>query len=501
MCKLLNVFSYMNVIIKFIFFIVVISISEQAAGNVEKSLTLSLSSYKTKVNLKKYGVNGALLGYKYGYFSEELANIYRDVGLSFGRFPGGTIGNYYDWKTGSFSCHNSVDKFTTDRVKLFNKVLTNKKFPYEVNDFVYFSKKINLEFSYVLNLMCKSAKSNLELMEYFKKNKIQLKYIEIGNEIYSPKYSWAYKDAKSYAERASEYYVAIKKIFPDSKIGLVVSPISFSGKNKPGNNGLQNNSWPLRQKEFDLYSSNSFYADGLIIHLYGYPYNRKISYFDPITNHEHFSKVLKQFSDRFETSMDYMESLGKGKPIWITEWGIAAPRDKQQGIFKNYKKSAYHSLFVASVLLDITLEDNVEVANYHNITDFWSKTKTGFKLTPLASVFKLFIDSATKSNNVNEVLFEAMDYSKYIDKSGLKAIYFSSVTSNYLLFINVGDEIYTINKLDVKFNKFKTYTAQEMTIINDEFVLSNRQKILNPNNSFEKIRVSPFTILRMEFKK
>ena len=89
--------------------------------NVESAVSQPLvltvdESSSVPVTLKKYGVNGPLLGSKIGYASDELADIFKQTGMMFNRFPGGTIGNFYNWKSGQFSCYQTPDEKYKKRI-------------------------------------------------------------------------------------------------------------------------------------------------------------------------------------------------------------------------------------------------------------------------------------------------------------------------------------------------------------------------------------------------
>lgn len=439
------------------------------------------------VNMKKYGVNGALLGSKMSYGNNLLVDAYKDIGLAFTRFPGGTIGNYYNWGSGGFSCNIAPNEKSAKRIQRMNRTLKRTGGSYSVDDFFHFVSATGTEYTYMLNILCDSAENNSKLLQFMKKNNVDLKYIEMGNEIYSNNYTWIYKDADSYIKGVEENYSAVKDMYPDAKVGLVVSPISYSGNARPEPNGKPSKSWPKRLRDYDVLSANSMFSDALVIHVYGHPYNNKWLKADPVTFEEHYLTVIEHFNDKFDMSMQYLQELGNNKPVWVTEWGVSAPINKRKGVFREYKKSAFHALYVASALLSITLNENVEVANYHIIRDLWVPVKDGYEITPVGKVINMFIDSARHSKTAYNVSINS-------DTTGIKALMHSTDTGEELLLVNESNKNYIINKLKTK-NKYSNYKVESMSIISDEFKVDSN--IYNNNLDSKGIVIEPYSILRI----
>lgn len=465
-----------------------------------KSISVKLDLDKSvPVDVKKYGVNGALLGTRTGYASEDLVDIFSQIGIKFSRFPGGTIGNYYDWKTGAFSCYRTPVKSSASKINRMNRALLNKKVPYRVDDYFSFVDKTSSEFTYVLNVLCGSPGSNGELITHMKKNHVDLRYIEMANEVYSKSYAWGYKDAKSYLGSIKENIPVIKKYYPQAKIGLIVSPKSFSAKQLPDKGGRPNSSWPERSRNFDAISSSSDLADGLVIHLYGHLYTDKFAFIQADNHQALYNDALKKFNSKFQISIDYLKSLGQGKPVWITEWGVTAPPKKRHYEFKKYKKSAYQALLMASVLTLITLEPGIEIANYHNITDFWTKIDNGFEISPLGRVLKLFIDMTDNYRHAYKANFYHSD--RGAGAKSIKGIYYTSTEADALLLVNEGSQSYMIDDIKTVFKTAKVYSVNGMFIDNNEFRYINNEKVAINDKNKNALEIKPFSILRINLEK
>lgn len=472
----------------------------QVAAEISENIALTVNyGHPVPVNLKKYGVNGALLGAETGYGNEALVDIYKQIGIVFSRYPGGTIGNYYQWKTGRFACDKTPDERTQKRIAQMNRSLEKKKTTYALDDFLEFEKKTGGDFTYVLNTMCASPENNAELLNRLKKGNVGLNYVELANEAYSKGYAWAYPSARAYLDSARENHAVIKANYPAAKVGLIVSPLSFSGKQPPGKNGVPNKSWPDRFRQFDAESANASFADALIIHVYGEPYDGKFWSIDPKTNKEHFLKVAGQFNDKFDLSMDYLKQLGKGKPIWITEWGVTADEEKQQGVFKEYIKSAYQALYMASGFVSITLEEGVEMANYHNARDLWQTGKQRTEITPLGNVLRLFMEAAKNANTVYRVQAETNQKTpgKAGQVNGLKSVLFASDKGGDLLVINEQDKGFVIKGLDAGKSRFNNFSVDALIMENDVFKTARGEPKKLADIAKAGIEVKPFSILRI----
>jgi len=440
----------------------------QARGEIIESLAVKVDyDHSAPVNIKKYGTNGALLASKIGYGDQQLVNIYKQTSVVFTRFPGGSIGNYYNWKNGNFSCYRKPDDQSQMRIDRMNRALATRGVTYKTDDFFNFIKNIGGDFTYMLNIMCDTPVNNALLLRQMKNKNIALKYIEMANEIYSSSYAWAYKDVSSYMDSVAANYMAIKREHPNAKVGLVVSPLSFSSKNKPKKPGIPNPSWPKQLRQFDIASANSSMSDALIIHLYTHPYLDESLFFQKKTYQEHYLSSIDQFNRNFKISVDYLKSLGNNKPIWITEWGVTAPVDKRKGIFRKYKKNAYQALYIASALVSMATEKSIELANYHNASDLWVLTNGGPVVTPIGEIFSLFIQSAKNSDIAYNVQLSLGASGK--SAVGIKSVLFSSSEKQFLLIINEQDKGYRLDKLDTGENKYKNYSFSSMYIENDVF--------------------------------
>jgi len=505
----------------------------QLAADVLENITLTVNyDHPVPVNLKKFGVNGALVGADIGYGSNELAEIYKQIGIVFSRIPGGTIGNFYHWKTGRFSCDKTPDERAQTRIAQLNRSLERTKTTYAVDDFFEFMKNTGGDFTYVINTMCDSPQNNADLLSHMKNGNVNLNYVEMANETYSGSYAWAYANAQAYLDSARENYSAVKQHYPEAKVGVVVSPVSFSGKHIPDENWGPNSSWPERLRQFDMGGATAQFADALIIHVYCSPYDGRFWVSDPITNKEHYLRVIGPLNTKFGVSMAYLKFLGKGKPIWITEWGVTAPEEKRQGVFKEYLKSAYQALYLASGLASITLEEGVEIANYHNARDLWQSGTDQTVITPIGNILHLFIDAAKSTSTVYPMQAEtdgaANDFAQLsqvkefqsiegastvpvqaeTDGSpkdvgllsqvkGLKSLFFVSGKGGDLLLINEQDKAYVITRLNVGESKFNNFSVDALNIENDVFMTTKVEQKKFTEIGKARIEVKPFSIMRI----
>jgi hypothetical protein len=365
-----------------------------------------------------------------------------------------------------------------------------------------------------------------------KERDVELRYVEIGNETSSGRYEWVYDSAKAYIESAQENYFSIKRYYPKAKIGLVVSPISFSGDHDPDEPEKPNESWPARAVQFDMESANASIGDALIIHIYAHPYQKNLEE-KPNTEIERYIEIMKHFNSKFEISMNYLKALGHGKAIWLTEWGagVLSTLDINiQDLFKKYINSPYHGLFVASALVSITLEEGVEIANYHSAGNLWDSGTDQTEITPVGNVLRLFIGAAKNSNTVypvqaetdlnpNKVTlsrvtgFQSLENADTVypvqtetyetpmelvsPVTGLKSLFFASGTEANLLVINEQDKAYVITRLDVGESKFNNFSVDALNIENDVFMTTKGEQKKMTDIGKSRIEIKPFSILRI----
>jgi hypothetical protein len=291
----------------------------------------------------------------------------------------------------------------------------------------------------------------------------------------------------------------VRQYYPSAKIGLVVSPISFSGKNDPIDLSRPHPSWPEKLRQFDEKSSQATFGDALVIHPYVLP---ALSSND--SSEIQFLKCYLESNDRFNQkfpiAINYLRSIGKGKPIWLTEWGLSVPEAQRNDFFNEYKTSVYHALFVASALVSITLEDVVEIANYHNASDLWQTAGDETKLTAVGVVIEMLTEVAKSNDFVCQVLLEAIETG--LEKPmGIKSIAFSSSTVFDLVIINEKQTPYRIRHIDLGSFPYARMAIDSLSITDRSKKDFQDDRFILMKDDATGVEIKPFSITHIKITK
>lgn len=331
-------------------------------GATNASVTEEILMLKSNGNIKElspmaFGVNTQCLrgpSWRDNRFLEKI----RDMHLNHMRYPGGTIGNFFDWRTGR---PLSVNRRNTEPIPIPEKMQYRIK---DVNTYTLDDLKRALEMSpgteatFMVNMLTDNLENALDMLRTAQKKGIPFHYVELGNEFYLTYYrggDWksntpgyytypeCYPSAQSYAEECRKWIKAIKAEFPDVKLAFV--GCNFDGNNAPWiTNSTRAVNWNRDMMAAGLD------VDGVIIHIY--TNNRG-------TNHpaESFLRTKRRLD---ENRLHFDRTFGK-LPVWLTEYNIKSDQNKYVGQWI----MALHSIFMP---MEVLLIPQVEICDFHNLT-------------------------------------------------------------------------------------------------------------------------------------
>lgn len=165
----------------------------------------------------------------------DQANL-RRLGVGHLRFPGGTVGNYYDWTTGALLTPDAPHPHQ-------NQAAEN----YRLEQLLTAHETTGVEPIYVLNMVTShriagygsALDSQLAMLHHAKDIGLPVGNIELGNELYATVYDeqahplsevnmQGFLDAPDYYATATQWAQQIKTDFPDVKISLVNTVVRSS---------------------------------------------------------------------------------------------------------------------------------------------------------------------------------------------------------------------------------------------------------------------------------
>lgn len=207
------------------------------------------------------------------------------------RFPGGTVGNYYNFQTDNF--YNTPN--TPSNLISYN----NNGNTLDYNGYRNFVTTSGATSTYMLNVMqgtVQTAKN--EYLNRFNSN-LPIKWIELGNEMYLTENQVAANviDIASYISHTQQVVNEIKTINPTAKVAICAEKDDFSI-------GEWNHVLSQNQSYFDAATLHNYIATDMHF------YSKYISY-----------GILTSYKRSMKRFLDYSQ-LFPNKPLLLTEWGI-----------------------------------------------------------------------------------------------------------------------------------------------------------------------------------
>ena len=351
-----------------------------------EALRLEIDTRQTKpLRHELYGFNTNMMSGDYGYLDADFVALTKALRPKTLRFPGGTVGNFYHWKTSGFVKNEMA---TTLNAKLnkrnkgnYVKLQRRRNGKIAFDDFMQLCLELNITPIVVVNLWTGSPEESAEWVQYAKTKGYEIAHWELGNEYYLPHYVNKYPTVATYIARAKEHAAAMKAVNPDIKLSVCATPVAF---HKEG--------WLIKtyQRKWDegLAKDTSFY-DAFTVHVYAYKAVRN----EPIETMRgylfgwiHFAvdEALDYYEELFnpvdepsvsvgEPSQSRLPTVGETSPpqnvgetspsrkeMWITEWNIANPGNR-------VANTQLHAMYVGDFFLKMLSMPAVTQANFHVI--------------------------------------------------------------------------------------------------------------------------------------
>jgi hypothetical protein len=294
------------------------------------------------------------------------------------RYPGGSNSFYWDWKKGwtlSYSellpylqkSNFQVDGQTIKTEQEF-KTLTKsnkKKNPFwrqvnrynakvpryeKITDFGYAIKSQNAEAVFTLNLITSTVENEIEMLKEAQRNNIDIKYIELGNEINSENLitKHFYPNAQSYTDTCVNWSRKILKEFPNVKIGLV-------GGNKNKRLAQWNQSLV---KAIDKHFSKQKKQFYFILHYYPH---FKSPVFD-FNNSDDYKKLIAFAKMDLKQRLKWWQwDATKQYDTWVTEYNLIEPQPY------TINNKWIHALFTSNLIAEIISQTDAKMLHYHSI--------------------------------------------------------------------------------------------------------------------------------------
>jgi len=305
---------------------------------------------------------GELAGVNSTYWAD---NPFCQFNLGHIRYPGGTVGNYWDFRTGWFLKPNQIPSGMTLENNFDNDI---PPFPFDdrLQFFKISSDIINSSPIFTANSLTSDFYYQATMLYRAKELGFPVKYFELGNEFYleNENYYLKFPSVKQYAIEANKW-AGLIKFEPGLGNVKCAALSSFSyGPNDDGRRRLWNKCLLDELKEFE--NSGNLNIDALTFHQYIGSGQSTSS--GPVTMtpaevqsmlSQPFDNLVKLQNNEFSLVNEY---FGNTKEIWMTEYNMS----DRHGIDDVSTHSTWaHGLFVASMALGYLEESNVTKVTMH----------------------------------------------------------------------------------------------------------------------------------------
>lgn len=418
-------------------------------------------------------------GWDKQFFLDRIAEL--DPGNF--RYPGGTVGNFWDWKTGFL-----------DAVGLRYKVMGTPKegpYPYKLESLkkVYDRSGGTAEPIYMLNMLTSNYEYQLEMLKYAQKIGLPVRNIELGNEFYMddhPKnfnYLNRYPNIKDYADTCRIWVNKLRKEFPEARLAMIAinNPAGWTGANRE------------RSREWNktlIENMNGFDVDAFTFHNYA-----KNNFEDQTAE-----DLIAQTIQRVDFD-GIQRGIPDKYPYWVTEYNFFTQDNKLPGLWVTGLANVVMTAQMIST-------PGIELVCFHNLTassvssviyDSDTKIASGavakkYALSASGQGLKVFTRAQKDAKAVNRLIFNdnPVCKSRSRDYHALYGYLFTGA-DNKVLVVNFSDKAMTI---DLEGLGFMAKTAEQVwtkslytPIVDDKSVLSEIKKI-----SDKRFTLKPYSV-------
>jgi hypothetical protein len=269
--------------------------------------------------------------------------------LGFGRFPGGSQSDFYDWRKGQLALE--VEPNSSGYVKFWGRVAPNINNTWKnglhYEQYVNFCLKIGAEAIWVPNLETSTVDDQVAWLKHIVDQGAAPHHVEMGNEFYvallnDPDSAARWPNEPATRKVIRQYVEAFRPHLPkDAKIATQACHEEFGGHSNPGPFSQRMRHWN------DTIHAEDWF-DAITIHLYAQIGNlthaRDTS--DPGQAKQIFDAVMAHHDDGMEKALTALGARVPGKEIWITEW---SPRGGDPTPGPNGRDSITHSMYAQAV--------------------------------------------------------------------------------------------------------------------------------------------------------
>ena len=333
----------------------------------------------------------------------KLLRAIKKVGIQTVRFPGGDVGNYWDWKRGTVYPLGKAGK-TQDTLNALAD-LTRETGTYPI----YNLNVMTLDNAVIHRANISQAVANqLHMLEAARGMNLPVEDLELGNEFYwnSPGYTQAFPTASDYASAMNEWTASLKRELPNAKVASMAS-ISYSSE-------ARTEGWN------SAVIGKIRGVDAVTLHRYD-------SIIDGgIRDGKSPDAVLSNvFNDWTKIVSDEVNPIERARlRVWVTEFGGLKDCTSNAHLSGTWLEALYQAQMAIQFLSTASI-DQVELYNvtgttgslmFKNSSSYWNKCTneditfqaTGGDLTATGQAYAVFGAALKQAKSVYPVAFPEM---------------------------------------------------------------------------------------------
>lgn len=303
----------------------------------------------------------------------------KSLGPHFLRFPGGTVGNYYNWHDGFMEVPDAGKAGSINRERLVHRAMPAEHRDHPngmwVEQWDEIAKAVGADLIIMANLETSTPDDQAAWFADMRKKGVAAHYVEMGTEFYFAMRDdmgrKRFPDPQTTDKIVKSFYDSIKPhLPPDAKVAVQSSSAAFDliRKPRPGDDLPPNDYGTLeRIWAWDEALKPEPWFDAVTAHLYPKMYaaaGADLVKRLPASTNEVFDAMLARADSGFDRALNDLAARVPGKEIWLTEYGAFEPMQT----FFDATGVHFNGLWFHQVireLLVIMRHPQVTVACYH----------------------------------------------------------------------------------------------------------------------------------------
>lgn len=260
-----------------------------------------------------------------------LVEPLKELGPALLRFPGGTVANFFNWRSGQLEV-DEVPNESVYRAYIRSRVAdSQERHPNgaHMKEFTELARAVGAEVVLVANLETSSVQDQVEWLESMRAEGVLPSKVELGNEFYhamldDPTSRARFPDYETTTRLGHEYAEAFRTVLgPDAKLAIQSSPSRFHFSSPEDNAAVHYEA--ERIWDWDNHLRPEPWFDAVTVHPYpsmdGVAGRGARARFhddpEPV-----FHALMARVDDGVRRCIRFLGKAMPGKEIWISEWGM-----------------------------------------------------------------------------------------------------------------------------------------------------------------------------------